>query len=87
MGNNIYLGMLIGAVSPLIAFLLTLYTNWGTLLTNKPVGLYVLAAVINLLLLRFYYKRDQENTARGVILVTFIGVMVLIFTKTITIQT
>lgn len=85
--NNFYLGILIGAVMPLLSYVLTQTTNWGILLTNKPVGLFILAGAVNLLLLRLYYRRDCENTARGVIMITFLGLMVLIFTKTITIQT
>lgn len=82
--NNFYLGALIGLVTPVIAFLLTRWTDWAILL-NKPNSLYVLAGVVNLLLLRWYYRNDGENSARGVIMVTFIGVLVLIFTRTVSV--
>lgn len=68
---------------PTVAYLLSNYTNWSSYFSNKPLSLYVLAALINLLLVRYFYKNDMENNARGIILITFIGVLVLIFTRQI----
>jgi len=44
-----------------------------------PLTLYVVAAAINLLLLRFFFRRALDRTGRGVLLVTFLAVILLIF--------
>lgn len=79
--NNFLFGALLGLVAPALAHLLTLFTDWARLVGDKEIGLYVIAALLNLLLVRFYYRNAKENTARGIILVTFVAAIVLVFTK------
>ena len=83
--NSFLIGAALGAVMPLLAYILTHFTAWEWFFGNKPLSLYVIAGLINLLLLRYYYRNNMENNARGVMLVTFIGVLLLIFGKGITI--
>lgn len=64
---------------PLLAFALARWTDWAMLIGNKPLSLYVIAALLNLLLLRYFYRRGNEHSARGVIMVTFLGALLLIF--------
>lgn len=77
--DNFFLGAALGLVMPLLAFTLTRWTDWALLIGNKPLSLYVIAALANLLLLRYFYRRGNENAARGVIMVTFLGALLLIF--------
>lgn len=81
--NHFFAGMGAGLIMPVVAYLLSSYTHWITYIGNKPLGFYVLAALINLLLVRYFYRNDGENTARGVIMITFLGLLVLIITKQI----
>ncbi|GGH01168.1 hypothetical protein GCM10007415_41540 [Parapedobacter pyrenivorans] len=47
----------------------------------QPLSLYVIAALINLLFIRFFYRSMLEQPARGVILITFVASLLLIFTE------
>ncbi len=67
--------MLLGSVAPIFAFLLT-YFNISIIETgDKNLSFYVIAALVNLLLVRYYYRNELSNSARGVILITFIATM------------
>lgn len=84
--NNLLFGVAIGVIAPLLAYALTVYTDWLHFLRAKPISFYVLAAVINLTLLRYAYRRELENTGRGIILVTFLATLLLIFTQNLRIR-
>lgn len=77
--DNFLIGALLGLILPILAYGLTRWTDLATLIGNKPLSLYVIAALINLLLVRYFYRQGHENTARGVIMMTFVGVLALIF--------
>ena len=47
---------------------------------------YVVAALINLLLLRYYYKSEMGNTASGIILITFIGAIGVLFFRDVIVK-
>lgn len=79
--DNFFAGTILGLIFPLLAFVLTRWTDWAMLIGNKPLSLYVIAALFNLLLVRYYYRQGKENAARGVVLMTFIGVLLLIFVQ------
>ncbi|GGH11474.1 hypothetical protein FAZ19_00475 [Sphingobacterium alkalisoli] len=80
MRNSLIQGLLIGAIAPLIAFLLTVYTDLEIVLSSdKPIFLYVVAAAVNLIMTRILFKRGYETTGRGVVLITFIGALLLVF--------
>ena len=83
--NNFLFGVLLGLAAPVAAHLLTAFTNWAALLSGKDIALYVAAALANLLLVRYYYRHGMENTARGLILVTFVATIVLIFAKNLSV--
>ncbi|MGJ1266279.1 hypothetical protein ACR78F_00500 [Sphingobacterium spiritivorum] len=79
--NNFLIGIALGIIAPLIAYLLTTYTALETMLAaNKPAALYVIAGLANLVMLRYFYRNDKEQTARGIMLVTFAGTVILIYT-------
>lgn len=84
--NHFYWGLALGSVMPLTAYALTKWTDWIHLFMNKPAAFYVLAGLINLLLMRWFYRHDCENAGRGVILATFVGVLLLIITRSITVN-
>ena len=45
-----------------------------------PMSLYVVAAAVNMLLVRFLYRGGLSRSAQGVVLVTFVALLFLIFT-------
>lgn len=79
MRNNMILGTALGVIFPLLAYLATTFTSIQTsLFVHKPIALYIIAATINLIAVRFFYRNGKEATANGVVLATFLAMIVLI---------
>lgn len=79
MKNNLALGVALGVIFPLLAYLATTFTTIQTsLFAHKPIALYVIAATINLIGVRFLYRGGREATANGVVLATFLAMIILI---------
>ena len=79
--NDVFVGFLLGAIAPLIAYLFTEYTTLGARFANKPLLLYAIAAAVNLLLVRYYYKRQASKTGGSIMGITFVGLLLLLFLK------
>jgi len=78
--NPFFSGAGYGLLAPMIAHALTNYTSLPISTSTKPLALYVIAALINLILVRYFYRKGHEAAARGVILTTFALAMIFIFT-------
>lgn len=82
MKNSFLLGLLLGAISPLLAYGLTNYTalaqQW---FPSKPFAFYVVAAGINLLLMRIFFRKEtpQDKLAKGILLTTFLGMLLCLY--------
>jgi len=76
--DNLLWGLVLGIVFPGTAFFL-ISQGMGDIVNDNPYSLYALAALLNLLILRYYYHFRLTKTAQGVILTTFIIAMVLAF--------
>jgi len=86
MKNSFLLGLILGIISPALAYYLTEYTELHLqLFPTKPAGFYVLAATINLVSAWIAHKKGFDKIATGLILSTFLGMLWLIFTKNISI--
>jgi len=78
--DSLLAGVIIGAIAPLVAYLAMTYTTFQqSFFQDKPIALYVIAAVINLIIIRFAYRADNTSTAKGVVLITFLAMLILIF--------
>ena len=79
MKNNLWIGMAIGLIFPMLAYLLTTYTT--RMFATKPFLLYIVAGAINLVLIRLFYRKTTslEKSAKGVMLVTFLGMLVFLY--------
>lgn len=77
--------MMLGLGAPVAAHLLSQFTTWARILGGKEISLYVIAALLNLLLVRYYYRNEMEKTGRGVVLITFVATIILIFTKNLSV--
>ncbi len=77
--NNIWLGICIGLLSPIVAFLSTSQFERNLRLLAKDDILYVISAAINLLLLRYYFKAERDNIGNGIFLSTFLCVFIFFF--------
>ncbi|HLT86373.1 MAG TPA: hypothetical protein VKZ57_02215 [Sphingobacterium sp.] len=79
MKNNFILGTTLGVIFPLSAYLANIFTSIQTsFFAHKPIALYIIAATINLIAVRFLYRQGKEATANGVMLATFLAMVVLI---------
>lgn len=79
MKDNIGVGIALGGILPLLAYVLTNFTDLTAgILTEKPLGIYVLAAAINLIAVRFIYRSGREATAKGIVLITFMAMIALV---------
>ncbi len=86
MKNNFLFGVILGLICPLVAFLLMRYTQvQAQLFPDKPTGLYVIAAAINLVGCWISYKKEKDQIGNGLVLATFLGMMALVLTKNINI--
>lgn len=80
MKNSLSLGLLAGVIFPLVAYFLTEFTELQrSFFLDKPIAIYVIAAVINLGIFRFTYRAGKDAFAKGVLLTTFVAMLVLIF--------
>lgn len=79
--NNFFFGFLLGTIAPLVAFLLAEHSPLGDYFTNKPLTLYAIAAVVNLLTLRYFYKQGLTKSGGGMMAATFLGLILLLLFK------
>ena len=77
--DHIILGVGIGLIAPFLAYVLQTMYKMQLLAMNKEILPFVIAAALNLLLLRFLFRKDYLATGRGVILATFLSALALIF--------
>jgi hypothetical protein len=78
--DNMIYGALVGLIFPLIAWIIEFALNTNVYLTNRPAVPYFIAIALNLILVRIFLKMDVGKTLRGLMLVTFI-VMVIVLLK------
>jgi hypothetical protein len=79
--DTLLTGVCLGLIAPVVSVLISQYTSLQqTLFAQKPIGLFVLAGAINLILLRILYKKGMDNAGRAVMLITFIGLLIVLYT-------
>lgn len=84
--NRIGLGVLLGLPLPIIAHILTNYSDLvSQLMPSKPSGLYILAGAFNLIGAWVAYRNEKEELGKGIVLITFLGMLLAVFTKTVVI--
>jgi hypothetical protein len=76
--NNMLTGILAALIFPAIACVMAYLLKNNLYLINKPALPYFIAIALNLVLLRIGYKNGADKTVRGIILATFVF-MVLVF--------
>lgn len=71
--NNFLFGILMGSILPGIIVFCEEVLKKDLRVLGKENVFYVLSLAVNLLLIRFYFKSGTEDTARGIVLSTFIA--------------
>jgi hypothetical protein len=77
--NSMLTGFFVALVCPAIALLVSHLLKTSYFIMNKPATPFFVAIAINLILISICVKRDMDKTSRGIMLGTFVT-MVLLFT-------
>jgi hypothetical protein len=75
--NNVLTGVLIALVFPVISFLVSSLLKTNFYVMNKPGLPYLIAIGLNLVLIRIFTRRDADLTAKGIMLTTFVFLIVV----------
>ena len=78
--NNIAIGFLTGLIFPAVAWVMAeiILKSYLATINSKPGIPYLAAIAINLFIIRYLFKKDNDQTGIGAIICTFI-IMALIF--------
>lgn len=79
--NNYVAGGLVGWILPLLAYLFSEVFFKDLLIAGKPGVLYLVAAAINLILVKFIFKTNADKAAVGMLAVTFLALMLAFIFK------
>ncbi|WP_293955907.1 MULTISPECIES: hypothetical protein [unclassified Sphingobacterium] len=86
MKNNFWIGLGIGAAFPVLAHILVRFTDLALhFLPEKPMAIYTIAVLINLVLLRFAYRSGNDQLGKGIIASTFLAMIIYLITHKITV--
>lgn len=79
--NNFFIGLLLGSVLPVISWFLFAGLFGDVIIMRKHGVPYLVVIAINLLLLRYFYSKGQEKTSMGMMLVTFVFMLLVFILK------
>lgn len=79
--DHVVIGLLLGLVLPGIAAFFVEILKKNVVFMQKDDLLYIGCAALNLLLVKYFFKKKYENTARGVVAATFICAMLFFYYK------
>lgn len=75
--NNIVLGLVAGIILPGITWLVFGYVLKNKVAVfNKPAIPYLVAIAINLFIIKYLFKKGDDQTGTGVILSTFVAMII-----------
>jgi uncharacterized protein YacL len=76
--NSMLAGVLAALIFPVIAFVISFLLKNNVDIINRPGLPYFIAIALNLVLIRISFKKGLDHTAKGIMLATFVS-MLLIF--------
>ncbi|MFS8616573.1 MAG: stationary phase survival protein SurE [Solitalea sp.] len=79
--NNPFLGVALGACLPALAIVLVEWLRVESRIGMRESTIYMVCIGLNALLFRYFYKTRKEQTAKGVLLVTFIYALIFFIYK------
>lgn len=77
--DNLWIGIALGAILPLIVYTLFEVLKSQMTLYAKQSFLNILCIGANVLIFRYFIKQEQDNTAKGILLFTFIYAFVFFY--------
>ena len=79
--NSYLTGTLIALIFPAASLVVTYMFKDSTLILNKPALPYLVAIVLNLVMMRLISKKETVKTVKGIMIVTFIFMVVAFVLK------
>jgi len=79
--NSYLAGILIALVFPAVSLVAAYFLRDYTLLLNKPALPYLVAIALNIILMRLSGAKDQDKTVKGMMIVTFVFMLVMFYFK------
>ena len=79
--DNVWLGLFLGLLLPGLGFVIVEALKRNLIYLAKADLLYIGCVAINLLLLKYAYKKELEATAKGIISATFICALIFFYYK------
>jgi hypothetical protein len=79
--NNFWLGTIIGLVMPGVVFVFAEILKKDISVFGKEDAFYLISLAANFFILRYYFRSDREDTAKGVVLSTFTATIIFFFLK------
>jgi uncharacterized membrane protein YoaT (DUF817 family) len=79
--DSVWLGLAAGLIFPGLAYLVVEVIKKNLTFLGKDDLLYIGCVAINMLLLKYAYKRDMEMTGKGIISATFVCAFIFFFYK------
>ena len=75
-------GALIALVFPALSLGAAYLLRFDATIINRPALPYLIAIALNLLVLRYFLKKDAGETAKGIIIATFVFMLLVFIFKT-----
>jgi hypothetical protein len=79
--NSIIAGIAIALIFPAIAFGMAYLLRNQVYIIGRPAIPYLVAIAFNLILIRLLQKKDMDQTSRGIMLATFVIMLLVVLTK------
>ncbi|MCO4292560.1 hypothetical protein NF867_06785 [Solitalea sp. MAHUQ-68] len=79
--DSFLLGFVLGIIVPVISFILVEFIHLGDRIGVRDSSIYLLGLIINLFLVRYYFKNGISNAGKGVFLISFLVVLAVFFFK------
>jgi hypothetical protein len=76
--NPMFVGFVLGLILPGLALLLFNILYKDAVVLGKPAIPYMVALGLNLIAIRISYKKDADQTGKGIMLSTFICMLLLV---------
>lgn len=79
--DNVWLGTVLGLILPGIAFFIVEILKKNIRILQREDILYIGCVALNLFLVKYFFKKNKEQTARGIVGSTFICAMIFFYYK------
>nr|WP_294949818.1 hypothetical protein [uncultured Mucilaginibacter sp.] len=80
--NSVGVGFAVGGILPILCWVFFEYMlHNDAIIMDKPAVPYLIAIGLNLVLLRYCFKNNMEDTAKGIMMFTFAFMLVVFLFK------